>query len=424
MKIILTFLLLVLLAPSIHAQNWTWKNVSPTGYDREVIDFSCPNDSTCYVIFYANAAGAHLKTTNYGRTWTLLSRNGIPASGAGGGIHCFHQDTCFLTLDEIYYTNNGGQNWSIAPKIFPASATGSFHFISRKVGYVSLGQAAYLKTIDGGLTWNFTKGNIQTVSEGGVTGIWMINEKVGFIGSENGSLHKTTDSTDTWQRKIGPKASNPNGRVTVAFQTDSVGFCIITRQSPSPQSYIYYTIDQGNTWLHASPDSSNKLGAGGNYFFQSRDTIYYVGGFIYKSVDRGKTWVNDSSKNSILFVNGGFVKKIVRTPRGIYYAGNGYDFWRSPDSLRLITGLEEYLDSANKISLFPNPAVSKFTFSNLMPVDGHLFLHDLNGTKVLEKAFQGSEPTFVRPEGLPNGVYLYTIEQGQSLVTKGLIFFQ
>lgn len=168
------------------------------------------NDTVVYAIGRVEGPGFLLKSINKGTSWQSISLSGLatqlvdcrffsPDTGViVGGFDSVPGDMKY----RILYTTDGGNNWQIV-------ATGNdvwqgcwkVFFVNRMIGYVSVesyqnDSVPFLKTIDGGATW---QKKIYTLTQfGAEQGIGFINDSVGWCGAFGNDAKLTTDGGETW----------------------------------------------------------------------------------------------------------------------------------------------------------------------------------------------------------------------------------
>ena len=177
---------------------------------RGVCGMFAVNDSVIYASGRVRGPAFIMKSTDGGETWYSTAMDSL----AAGLIDCYFvsPDTGFTvglsnslhgnSSGVILSTVDGGQTWQ---KVHTTSRTGEWcwkiSFPSRKVGYVSLQRNSlspiyFLKTTDGGVTWEEKLFRNEYYY---VQGIGFVNENVGWIGGNNTHpTYKTTDGGETW----------------------------------------------------------------------------------------------------------------------------------------------------------------------------------------------------------------------------------
>jgi len=292
------------------------------------------NDSTGYI---TGDEGIALKTSDYGESWKSL--HSIPAlfsSNAARKIFFLDSLHGFAATDNIYKTSNGGESWTITTtpgstqQYFPIQM---YCFDSLKCVVQDAG--TIYKTIDAGSTWTkvatsssfyrdlaFTAagkgfavgygGKLDVSTDEGttwtsfnlnstryLTGVYFYNNSIGFIGTADSTIFKTTDGGNSWVN-INTGIMNLQVR-SFRFINASTGYLV--GNNNGGVSWIYGTKDGGASWSlvrQVNEDVSRMDGfktvyvAGGNGLILKTDAIKKPGipGYIYGP---DKACVNDKS---------------------------------------------------------------------------------------------------------------------------------
>lgn len=191
-----------------------------------------------------------IKTTDGGQTWDSLS------SGLGSGnfinkIHFIDNDTGFMIVDErqISKTVDGGTTRSPIG-IATSTRFSDFTFTNNKTGFfattdrISPTESVYsiLKTTDFAQTFTTvymdTMTGVTAYNNRVISKIHFIDNTNGFAVGGNGMFMKTTDGGNTWNRSF----------ITPFNQLTSVHFVNPTTGYVNNAGGIYKTIDGGNSW--------------------------------------------------------------------------------------------------------------------------------------------------------------------------------
>ncbi len=261
------------------------------------------NDSTGYI---GGEQGAVYRTADYGETWKPLQN--IPGLNSNLVRTIFFVDSLhgFAVTDNIYKTVDGARTWTqtTIPGNFPQYTPRQMHFYDTLTGLVQ-DQGNMFKTIDGGTTWSsiatpnsfyrdFTatadgkafavgyngkliasidKGttwstvNLNTTKY--LTSIYFYNNQVGYIGTADTALFKTTDGGVTWAKLSIDIPSNFEVH-SLRFLNDSAGY--MTASNGSSLLWMYKTKNGGVSWQLERVESE-KLS-----YFSGFSTLYIVGG--------------------------------------------------------------------------------------------------------------------------------------------------
>lgn len=157
--------------------NWVQK-ISNTTYNIKKLQFV--NQNVGYALGSDSTLnfGNILKTINGGESWTVIRTFNLSNTS---DLSCVNENIfCYTNNHILYKSIDGGDTFQT---INTTDFIQNIQFINEQVGY-ALGSAGLVKTIDGGITWNFVRNN--------VTIFYFLNENVGFFRTGAG-LSKTTD---------------------------------------------------------------------------------------------------------------------------------------------------------------------------------------------------------------------------------------
>lgn len=189
-------------------------------------------------------------------------------TGFGGGV--------------LMRTTDGGQNWSTQSYPFVLR---QITFPSPMVGY-SVGDSAnygfMIKTTNGGESWS----KIEFGKSFALLSVAFINDTIGFIGSTDSKLFKTTNGGQSFTQTV--LFTNPISDIT--FINDSIGFFV-----GDYFGMFAKTTDQGASW-NAIHNNDGIINATSLEFIN--DSIALVPGM--KTLDQGMTWIpSDFNGNGI-----------------------------------------------------------------------------------------------------------------------------
>lgn len=201
-------------------------------YQLNNLDFV--DENTGWVCGSVSAFNPHLiaKTTDGGATWTQQSVDVNP-NGSGINVKMIDANTGYYlgqSGSSLYYTSNGGTNWTRNTNSFITSVSWSNMFILGKdIIYLNgngTGTAKkVVRSLDGGQTWTDLTGNLLSTFTAFRTK-W-INLKHGIVSGTNGYMAKTTNGGLNWT------ASNPGGSTTVdcAIPNKNAWYAVSDRNS-------------------------------------------------------------------------------------------------------------------------------------------------------------------------------------------------
>ncbi len=227
----------------------TWQTIDP-GFEIYAKDINFPDARTGYIV---GASGRIAKTTDYGDNWELLIAD----------TNYRHEKVEFVNPDT---------GWIIANDMISGYWGGSI-----------------LRTFDGGESWDY-----HYIDDYELHDIEMINNLKGFIGinswssSDDYGFLKTEDGGDTWN------LSNPGMEfvTSISFINANIGYCL---GMLGPEGGNFKTVDGGEIWAFTQG------GVGGNSVnrlqFINEQTGFYAGweamfndGEIFRTDDGGNTW--------------------------------------------------------------------------------------------------------------------------------------
>jgi len=132
----------------------TWEQIaSPTSLPLLSVQFL--NEQTGFIIGGDNQCGVLLKTLNGGETWIIQDLN---LTRAPNSICFLSPSTGFISgADLLIKTEDGGQNWINIKKHASFQSYGDIKFKNPYEGLILMPKGSYLKTTDGGSTWDSLK---------------------------------------------------------------------------------------------------------------------------------------------------------------------------------------------------------------------------------------------------------------------------
>lgn len=262
------------------------------------------NDSTGYI---AGGSNSVFKTSDCGETWVPLKKPYV-YNPSNHMERVFFLDSLngYASSDLISRTTDGGKTWVKLPNPagYPQHFAKQMYFFDTLMGLV-MDKTTLFKTINGGATWtnvldvqsilkdftfigngkgfavatdgrlyvssnygdSWTLQNINTTEY--LTSVYFFNDNIGFIGSYNNTLFKTTNGGLTWtQSSIGLGTEEMR---SFKFINESVGYLLCSGIS-SGASLIYKTTNAGASWYIVNEFHENAFRLGG---FK---TIYTAGG--------------------------------------------------------------------------------------------------------------------------------------------------
>ena len=236
----------------------------------------------------------------------------VPKDGVEGDlqdVYCIDQKQAWLVGRNglILYTTDGGKKWT--KKEINTENPVDFlrvYFRGEKLGFITGTlparwgvRAVLFVTQDGGLTWESIDPGVRSY----LTGIWMIDNKVGFMVGANNAYLQTNDGGKKWKGKVERVAAGETRQNLwdVSFSSPTEGWIVGSYGS------IQRTIDGGQNWEDQNSGVDNNLKA---IAFVNETTGWIAGqeGVILHTNDSGVTWTKQKTNslnnlNDIIFVN-------------------------------------------------------------------------------------------------------------------------
>ncbi len=241
-----------------------------------------------------------------------------------------------------------------------------------------------------------------------------------YTGSDDGNVNVTFNGGSSWtnisnglpNQYITSLATVPNDDM-VAYVTVS-GF-----KQLDYTPHVFKTTDGGQNWndissnLPSIPVNDIIVYPAENILFVATDLN------VWYSKDDGGSW--DILGNNLPMTITMDLK--FHEPTKTLYAGT---FGRSMHSYDVseILGVNENELADNSVTIYPNPAVSKFTISHHFSSEGNINLYDFSG-KMIKEVFKGnfgsSKNITVKTDGISAGIYFLKLNSGKQSITKKLV---
>ncbi|MCG8313282.1 MAG: YCF48-related protein [Pseudomonadales bacterium] len=169
----------------------------------------------------------------------------------------------------ILHTKDGGSNWEVQyadPYFEPGpddeidydagpSRAGQplldLWFRNEKEGYVVGAYGAFLYTRDGGLTWEDWSERVDNIDGWHLNTIGTFDGETIYIAGEMGTLFRSVDSGETWERLNSPYEGSFFGMLAGPDPDGAIIFGL--------QGHIYKTEDKGETWREIFTTNTNGL---------------------------------------------------------------------------------------------------------------------------------------------------------------------
>ena len=276
MKIIITFLTLVLIAQTGFAEDWEIINFPS---EENLTGMYFVNTDTGFVTTHRGKVGI---TYNGGEEWFITDvTGGVPLEdiffyNSDRGLVCGHQGS-------IYRTNDGANSWRIAASSGAKVKYIDLEMIDTKNGFVvgmepkqdNPYSGVLKRTKNGGTTWE----TMETVGMGAFEMFTRPGLPLYLI--TFGMVHYSYDNGQNWT----PVRTNHQAPGRTLCMFDHAGIVA------GPTGMCAFTVDSGKTW-NVTPQAMDR------YFVASEmldDQTAYIGGAencLMKTVDGGISWTD------------------------------------------------------------------------------------------------------------------------------------
>ena len=382
---------------------WIQQTTNTTA-DLKSIHF--PASSIGYIAGDFGGYGGYLKTTDGGNTWNSELITFAPFQS----IHFANADTGAAVGYNIYFrTTDGGATWSNpAP---PSSYTHDVWSFTNNRVLIGSGFNLY-KSFNGGSSW---AGQSDTAS---FEDFYFLDQStgysVGWDGTFNyrGVISKTTDQGATWSHTFLPNYSTLS---SVNFPSANVGYAVGSNR-------VVKTGDGGNTWNFLNVDSTWYYT---DVYFSSNTLGHVVGqtdlGFpvIISTNDGGNTWIPHVLGNTIR----SFQSVWCTDNNTCFAAGDSGIVYKTTNAGAM--GIEEQASTA-KVKAYPNPFNESITISiegNGLK-NGTICIYDVTGREIIMMNDLSGDEVNVSRNNLPDGIYFYSLRDGERTVGSGKIIAQ
>ncbi len=371
--------------------------------------------------------------------------------------------------DTIYHTTDGAQTWEVIYSLEdPDEYIISLQMMDSQHGWMKKrwydypdGMYYYLKTSDGGYTWEDMGEYLSELSSltynGDLQPIYFINSEIGFICLYNNEtqelmVYKTIDGGYNWYETETPIVYDDNGYeihygvTEFFFLNEQTGW---TACASWNVGFVLYTDDGGETWTRIGElgqerydihfTNPNKGGTVGYYpgvriTEDNFETVAYQYGFGNWAIhyqDESTIWVvNSNGLGSQIYqsINGGasfeeyqlidtsYLNKIQFFGNTGYIFGSDNSLLKFEDNSQINSGI--IIDNKYSISVFPNPFNSETTIYYCFPENiqqATIKIYNIKGQKI-KQITDIRNQTSVNWNGsnygnrnVSSGIYLYQL---------------
>jgi len=382
--------------------------------------------------------GVVVRSLDGGRTWTRVS---APTSNNLYCINALDENVAIVGDGpdsgpaRLFRTTDGGQTWQVV------SESGSFwnaiHFFDAQNGIAQSDPVSptsgfiLVKTTDGGATWTPIAQQVAAANgEFGLVGSFQFVGNVGWFGTNQGRVFRSTDAGNTWSSSIA--AGNNDWLVVVSFASTNTGVVggYTLQNQQIANSVLRRTTDGGQTWgATTAPSALAFLGGTGvpelGHLWLS--AISAQGPSIFTSRDAGTTWLRHNSTPLTEAVASFSFLTTADSVFGLAITGEGQVLRyaqpaRAASIVREVEGArpQTYLLEQN----YPNPFNPTTTIVYQLPVasDVSLKVYDVLGREVAT-LFRGRQnagryQVQFNAERLSSGLYFYRLQAGSFTQTR------
>jgi photosystem II stability/assembly factor-like uncharacterized protein len=283
----------------------TWK-VHSNNFGDDFRDLQFLNDSVGIV---SGAGGRTFKTTDGAVSWREL--RGTTSYSTNYALSFTDEQNGFVLNDSLYRTTDGGTSWTTMTRPPVGNQLqASMKFLTANKGFISNGYVLF-GTTDGGNTWqtaldfsntfNLKSGvsffrnkaivvgyngyamqssdsantwsPIPLITNGFLTGAYIYNDSLAFIGTNGNLIYRTTNGGQSWTA-INTGADGWQMR-HFRFVNDSVGYMIGLNNGGL--SVVYGTRNQGLTWYQIKwiYENVNAVSGVGTLYLAGDDALLY-----------------------------------------------------------------------------------------------------------------------------------------------------
>jgi hypothetical protein len=265
-------------------QGYLFKSMD-TGKTWSEVSFNAANPIMNVVEFYDEKVGiiggrTILGTKDGGLTWTTIpqlsssiSRISYPKNQQGFMMKQIFDNVHSRKYTEIYPINTNDLKTG-TDYITIDGYTNDIHFIRNKIG-ISVGDLGnmYVITVKSDGTFEYSD-RLRPVNED-LLSVFLVNEKLAFVGGKKGAFLKTIDAGQTW---TSVKTSVTDNIKKIVFQNENLGYGIVELEG---KTSLYKIENSGQKWTKIiTPETAVfndlKINASGKSVAVGKDGAVYL----------------------------------------------------------------------------------------------------------------------------------------------------
>lgn len=392
MRLLTTLVCLFLFTNLLICQEW--KEIKQFVPNQSLHSIKFHDDMTGWTVssLYNGSNFNIHKTEDGGDTWIDQSSGYTATRFKDIWIHSPEKVTMVGNFGLIIQTEDGGDNWTTIDSSLDHHLSGIF-FVNEMLGFICGDAGTIIRTKDGGENWE----KLNTGAIGVLNDVHFVDENTGFACGWNVMI-KTEDGGDTWfEPEEFPIPTTNYQMQKIDFVSSTTGFVC------GDIGQILKTEDGGNNWDFFVSGTEESLQS---MEFISEDNGFACGfaGTILLTTDAGESWTAmNSPTEQILFD--------IEFPS----FETGYICSWGGKILKLDNMISQIIEEASsiEISIYPNPSTDRIfiqTNEYIDPNKVEIQLFNQIGKRVFSQ----------KPQLLSNGILELSLEN----VDSGIYFIQ
>jgi len=248
-----------------------------------------------------------------------------------------------------------------------------------------------------------------------------LNTNTVYTGSDDGNVQVTFDAGITWENVSGSLPKRYITSIAVSNFSDQVAYVTLSGyNSVDYTPHVYKTENGGQTWTDISgnlpsiPVNDIIIHPTEEWLFVATDLN------VWYSINDGASWTILGDNLPLTLTRD--IK--IHEPTNTLYAGTYGRSMYSYDITGIILNTDEFTSEENKITVYPNPALTQITINHQLHSEGSIQLMDLGG-KLIKTLYKGDMSTTqnqtFRIDELPAGMYFIQFRTTAEFYTQKLI---